>query len=68
MYSSLSLLALGLASTATAAQSPGSIVEVGDTLVSAMMVRPLVETYPAPHSSPCSTPDVRRQSGKGLYP
>jgi hypothetical protein len=37
MYSSLSLLALGLASTAVA-QKPGSIVEVGDTLVSAMMM------------------------------
>jgi hypothetical protein len=39
MYSSLSLLALGLASS-VAAQQPGSIVEKGDTLVSAMMVSP----------------------------
>jgi hypothetical protein len=53
MYSSLSLLALGLAST-VGAQSPGSIVEAGDTLVSAMMVSapfrhaPLLTPYRAP--------------------
>jgi len=53
MYSSLSLLALGLASSA-AAQKAGSVVEVGDTLVSAMMVRTLVETWltPRPHLVP----------------
>jgi len=38
MYPTLPLLALGLASAAVA-QKPGSIVEVGDSLVSAMMVR-----------------------------
>jgi hypothetical protein len=35
---SLSWLALGLATTVTG-QNAGSIVEVGDTLISAMMVR-----------------------------
>ena len=43
MYSSLSLLALGLASS-VAAQQPGTLVEKGDTLVSAMMVSAFVIT------------------------
>ena len=38
MLALLSSLALGL-STTVAAQQAGAIVEVGDTLVSAMMVR-----------------------------
>ena len=60
MYSTLPLLAFGLA-TAASAQQPGSIVEVGDTLVSAMMVRTLVTTFPPSRSSPNSLPDVSRQ-------
>jgi hypothetical protein len=61
MYSSLSLLALGLASAA-AAQKPGSIVEVGDTLVSAMMVSTPVDTRLAPTPPHLrSTTDVHRQ-------
>ena len=60
MYSTLPLLAFGLATTA-AAQQPGSIVEVGDTLVSAMMVRTLVTTCPPSCSSSDSPPDVSRQ-------
>lgn len=66
MYSALSLLALGLASAA-AAQKPGSIVEVGDTLVSGMMVRTLPETPLSLHPSPRSTTDVSCQRGKGLH-
>ena len=66
MYSSLSLLALGLASSA-AAQKAGSIVEVGDTLVSAMMVRTLVEMWFIPRPSPCPVTDVRRQQREGLH-
>ena len=66
MYSSLSLLALGLASSA-AAQKAGSIVEVGDTQVSAMMVRPLAETclYSTPLTLPIT--DVRCQQREGLH-
>lgn len=60
MHSTLSLLALGLATTAVA-QTPGSIVEKGETLVSAMMVRILVTTCSTPPSSPHSTTDVPRQ-------
>jgi len=66
MYSSLSLLALVFASSA-AAQKAGSIVEVGDTLVSAMMVRTLVEAWLTPRPSPCPVTDVRRQQREGLH-
>ena len=45
MLPHLSWLALGLATTAVA-QDAGSIVEAGDTLVSAMMVRPRRPTMP----------------------
>jgi len=61
------MLAFGLA-TAAVAQKPGSIVEVGDTLVSAMMVRILVIMYPPSPSSPNPATDVCRQRGKGLHP
>lgn len=53
MYSSLSLLALGLASS-VAAQQPGTIVEKGDSLVSAMMVSSL-DAHPSRYSSPSMT-------------
>ena len=66
MYSGLSLLALGLASSA-AAQKAGSIVEVGDSLVSGMMVRTLGETRLAPRPSRCPVTDVRRQQREGLH-
>lgn len=57
MYSSLSLLALGLASS-VAAQQPGTLVERGDTLVSAMMVSAFVITCSTPRPSPRSLTDV----------
>jgi hypothetical protein len=57
MYSSLSLLALGLASS-VAAQQPGTLVEKGDTLVSAMMVSALAITSFTRPSSPPSATDV----------
>jgi len=66
MYSSLSLLALGLASTA-AAQKAGSIVEVGDSQVSGMMVRTLLNPQFTPRPSPCPVTDVRRQQREGLH-
>ena len=59
MYSSLSLLALGLATTVTA-QKPGSISAAGKTPISAMMVRIFVMS-PPPHPSQTLTIDVRRQ-------
>jgi hypothetical protein len=51
------LLALGLAVPSVSAQQPGSFLQVGNTLVSAMMVRPLI-LFPTPPLIPVS--DVRR--------
>ena len=63
MYSSLSLLALGLASS-VAAQQPGTLVEKGDTLVSAMMVSALLmmsySTFLTMLRNRCSSPMKKR--------